>query len=286
MTVHRSFFTVSCLALACLAGCGDKSSATTSADPAKSTAPSASASAAATTKPAVAHSWDTNETTRGGASCVFTKWGEDKGEKRAFFKLTLPPGREVSTLQTWEFYYDKDGKELSRYPHATFPDKSGEQALGKSGDSLKKDIDSVECEITRITFKDGTKWFNANLKPSDRPKGGAPQAELEKQTGEKVLVEVLDPKTGHVKLKNVSDKDTKKVEVHIVYFKADGSHDYKTGYNVDAALKPGETVERDIALGDKGAPAGFTSAEGTAPSVQFADGSKWSNGNLSGFEIP
>lgn len=301
MNVDRMLLTASCLALACLTGCGGEAASTTgtgsaqsvksgapSGSVAKSSAPATSNSAAPATKPASGHSWNINEASRGGASCVFSKWGEDNGKKRAYFKITTPPGKEVDNMQTWQFYYDKDGKLLDRYPHSTFPDKSGEQALGQSGDSLKKDIDVVECEISRITFKDKTKWFNANLVPNtpDRPKGGYPQADLDKQTGEKVTVEVLDAAKGRVKLKNVSDKPTKKVEVNLLYFKADGTHDYKTGYNIDAPLKPGETVEKDIPLGDKGAPADFKTADATAPTVEFDDGTKWSNRNLSGFEIP
>jgi hypothetical protein len=278
-------------------GCGSKDNATAdSSKPATSGSAKAtvsasakpSASAASATAVPQAHPW-INETGRGGAKCEFTKWGENGSKKKsAMFKLSGPPGKEVSNLQTWEFYYDKDGKQLDSYPHSTFIDAdTPEQALGEAGDKIPKDTATAECEITRISFKDKTFWFNGNLVPlsHNRPKGGISADVLKASSGEKVTVEVLDAKKGHVKLKNVSDKEVKSVEVDLIYFKEDGTHDYKTDFSVDAALKPGETAEKDVKLGDDKLPE-FKSAEAYAPQVHFADDSSWENRNLSGFELP
>lgn len=77
----------------------------------------------------------------------------------------MPPGhdKDVTSLQTWELYYDEGGKLLSRCPHATDYQSSDPVSLGEQGDSIPKDTDSVECEINRITYKDKTFWFNSNL---------------------------------------------------------------------------------------------------------------------------
>ncbi len=298
---RSGFAAAALLSLACAVGCGSKdsgapsaiadatakSSAKASGSAAGSASAKASASAAAANAPA-GHPW-INETGRGGAKCEFTKWGENYDKKKvAMFKLTMPPGKDVDSLQTWEFYYDKAGKQLDRYPHATFIDpEKPEQGLGESGDKIPKDTDVVECEVTRITFKDKSFWFNGNLVPNsaDRPKGGFPDDVLKAESGEKVTVEVLDPKKGHVKLKNVSDKEIKNVSVDLIYFKADGGHEDKSDYSVEVSLKPGDTVEKDVKLGDEKLP-DFKSVEGYVPAVTFADDSMWENQNLTGFELP
>ena len=298
MTTFRAVPVCALLSLSCLVACGSKESSTTggttsaapsgSAKATSSAAPKASASAAAASAPAGDHDW-INETGRGGAKCEFTKWGENYDKKKiAMFKLTAPPGKEVDSLQTWEFYYDKDGKFLDRYPHSTFIDKDKpEQGLGESGDKIPKDTATVECEISRITFKDKTFWFNGNLVPDspNRPKGGVPDDVLKTESGQKVTVEVLDPKKGHVKLKNISDKEVKGLNVVVVYVKKDGGYETKSDYGVDADIKAGETVEKDLKIDTEKLPE-FKSAEGYAPEVRFSDDSRWENHNLTGFNLP
>jgi hypothetical protein len=291
MSSIRGLSVCALLSFSSLVACGAKESATTdSSKPSASSsaAPKASASAAAAVAAPQGHPWIT-ETGRGGAKCEFTKWGEDYDKKKvAMFKLTAPPGKEVDSLQTWEFYYDKSGKHLARYPHATFIDKDKpEQGLGFTGDKIPKDTDVVECEISRITFKDKTFWFNANLVPDskERPKGGIPDDVLKAESGEKLKVEVLDAKKGHVKLTNTSDKEVKTAEVDIIFFKADGSHEYKNDYNLEVNLKPGASAEKDVKFSDEKLPE-FKSAEGYAPKVNYADDTSWENRNLSGFDLP
>jgi hypothetical protein len=215
------------------------------------------------------------------------KWGSDQGKRRAVFKLTMPVGREDESdnIQTWQFYYDKDGKELERYPHALFFEKAKpEQALGESGDRIPKGTASVECEVSRISFRNKTFWFNANLEQNmnKRPRGG--YTNLAELTGERLHVDVIDAKKAHVRLRNVSQREIKKADIELIYFKADGDHDTKLTWNVEVALKPGATAERDLAVTD--APAEFKSIEGSAPKVVFSDDSEWENRNLSGYALP
>ena len=239
------------------------------------------------TKPPARRPW-IDEVGRGGASCEFAAW-DGKGKDRvATFKLAMPAAHkdDVTFMQTWQFYYDKAGKPLERYPHALSYDSSAPvQKLGATGDSINKATAAVECEITSLRFKDGTFWFNNNLVPlaGDRPKGGFPDDYLKAHSGEKVVVEVLDPKKRHVKLKNISDKPVKKLEISIHYFLADGTH--KTAQqNVDLVLKPGETVERkDIEFVGDDVPE-YKTAEGVAPRVYFSDDTEFENRNLS--DIP
>lgn len=178
------------------------------------------------------------------------------------FKITPRSKKEISSVQTWLFYYDKSGKHLSRYPHATSAENEA-QRLGSTGDSIAKGTDVVECEVTRITYKDETRWFNANLvtDSADRPKGGATDAYLKEHSGEKVEVEVVDAKEGKVKLKNVSDKETKRITIELVYVKKKG-HETREA-STELAIKPGKTKEYTMKL-DKPAPDDFVSARRTS----------------------
>jgi hypothetical protein len=214
--------------------------------------------------------------------CEFLKYEGDGKKRKAMFKITPPPGKEVSSVQTWEFYYDKSGKHLSRYPHATAI--YGEsQALGHEGDSIPKDTDVIECEVSRMNFKDETMWFNENLVPdSGRPKGGVPDADLKAKSGEKVEVEIVDGKAGKVKLKNVSDKPVKSADINLLYRMPKGAPrktEYRSDWLRDTPIKPGATVEYTLKLKD--APSEFASVEGYAPTVRFEDSSEFNNPNLS-----
>lgn len=215
------------------------------------------------------------------ATCEFVEWKGTGKDKRAYFKIKAPKDKKISSVQTWIFYYDKAGKYLSRYPHATSVDE-GNQGLGAEGTSIAKGTDVAECEITRINYDDGTKWINANLLPDDnRPKGGVTAAYLKEHSGEKVEVEIVDAKTGKLKLKNISDKTVKSMKVEIDYLKEKG-HESRGDY-VTLAIKPGETVEHTLKL-DKPPPDPFKSAEAYAPSVTFDDDTKFVNKNLDSFE--
>jgi hypothetical protein len=215
------------------------------------------------------------------APCEFVEWKGTGKDKKAMFKIKAPKDKKISSVQTWIFYYDKAGKYLSRYPHATSVE-DGPQRLGSEGDSIAKGTDVVECEVTRINYDDETKWINANLLPDgDRPKGGVTDAYLKEHSGEKVEVDVVDAKTGKLKLKNISDKPVKNLRVEIDYIKEKG-HESRSDF-VTLAIKPGETVEHTLKL-DKPPPDPFKSAEAYAYMVTFEDDTKFTNKNLSAFE--
>jgi hypothetical protein len=255
-----------------------------SSAPALTQVPSASASAVAAAPKARPHHAYFDEAGRQGR-CEFVKFEGRGKDRKVLFKITPPAGKEVKNLQTWLFYYDKEGKHLERYPHATFPNGEN-QALGEDGDQIPKGTATVECEITRIAFADQSFWFNANLvrNEEDRPKGGYPESELKTHVGEKVSVEVLDAKAGKLRLKNLSDKPVSSVSVDLIPFKADGTHGWFPDGHVTAEMKPGESVEATMRI--SGTLPEYTTIEATAPEVRFEDGTTFINHNLSGFELP
>ena len=109
-------------------------------------------------------------------------------------------------------------------------------------DVMTKDVATVECEITRITYKDGTVWWNENLMVSSnrRPKGGFSPAVLKEHTGEKIaVVGELDVKTMTVELKNLGDRTTKRVRVDTLCWKKD-DRDYDHDW-ADVAIPAGES---------------------------------------------
>jgi len=256
-------------------GCDDK---TGEAPATKGSAKAAPSAAAAPAKDAKKKNPAVDEAGRKG-ECKFSKYEGTGKDRKAMFTIKVADSRKVDSLQTWLFYYDKSGKYLERYPHATFP--QGEmQGLGYDGDKIPKATDTIECEITRVTFEDKSVWFNENLVPNfpERPKGGFTADVLKAHSGEKVEVEVLDPKKGKVKLTNVGDKETKEVEVVLMYFDDKGDHQDRRE-DLEIAIKPGASVEKEIKLGTEPLPA-FKSVEGAAPEVEFADNSKFENENL------
>jgi hypothetical protein len=219
-----------------------------------------------------------------GAKCEFVEWKGTGKDRKAYFKITPnSTKKKVTSVQTWEFYYDKDGKYLDRYPHATSIE-DGPQDLGADGDGIAKGTDVVECEVTRMTYEDDTRWFNANLQPEegDRPKGGVTKEYLKEHSGEKVEVEIVDAKKGKLKLHNISDKEVKSVKVELEFVKKEGGHDYSSDY-ASVKIKPGKTVEYTLKL-EKPAPDDYKSVVATAPRVTFEDDTKFSNKNLDAFE--
>ncbi len=265
------------------AACGSKKVTKSTDDDEPSAKPKSSASAASGA-PKSRHPYF-DEAGRQG-KCEFVKFEGAGKDRKAMFQLTPPAGgKKVDYVQTWLFYYDKAGKHLQRYPHATSM-KSEPQALGQEGDKIPKETATIECEITRITFEDKSWWFNANLvrNEEDRPKGGYPESELRTHVGEKVSVEVVDAKAGKVKLKNLGDKPVTSVAIDLIPFMADGSHGWFPDFNVEAKMKPGESVEATMHLSNP-LPE-YKTIEGTAPEVHYEDGSKFINHNLSGFDLP
>lgn len=256
-------------------------SATASAAPSATASASASAAAQAPTELTVltAKNPIDDEAGRKG-ECKFQKWEGAGKDKKAMF--TIKVAGEVETVQTWLFYYDKTGKYLDRYPHATFL-QGDSQRLGQEGEKIHKDTDVVECEITRISYKDKTVWFNDNLVPNfpERPKGGIKPEELKEHAGQKVQIEIADTKTWKVKLKNTADKETKRVNVALVFYKADGSSTSTVRKYLEVAIKPNEVVEKT--LEDVAVPEGSKQVEATAPEITFADNSKFTNRNLDSF---
>jgi hypothetical protein len=282
MMNHRTLIIAGALVLSgCKADKTDKADKADKADDGDKAEPAASADAAPKAEaPVPKPAFVTEAGTQG--TCEFVEFEGTGSERKAMFKITPPPGKEVSTVQTWEFYYDESGKYLERYPHATFLE-GDRQALGYEGDQIPKDTAVVECVISRITFKDDTTWFNENLVPddADRPMGGVPEADLQARSGEKVEVEVVDAKAGKVKLKNVADKAVKSVSVDLLYRLPDGKTANRSDW-FEVAIAPGATVEHDVKLGDQPVPE-FKTVEGYAPRVRFEDGSEFSNANLKSF---
>jgi hypothetical protein len=232
----------------------------------------------------------TDEIGRGGASCTFARFDGTGASKVAVFALAVPPGREVKGMQTWVLYYNKAGKLVEPMPDRTFYNGEKEQPLGIRGSNkLPKDLDTVECEITEVFFADRTFWWNDNLigqNTKSRPKGGFPEAEMRAHSGEKVTVDVLDPKTGRVRLKNVADKPTHRIDVNVFLFLPDHTHAWASANGFEVDLKPGESAEKVLELSGaeadlaeiKGAQA--AALEATVPEVRFADDSEWNNQNL------
>jgi hypothetical protein len=283
--VRTSISIALCLSLVAACKKGKDKDAAPSATVATTSTATATASAKAPARPA-RPAW-VNEAGRQG-KCEFQKWEGEGKERKAMFKVSGPAGKEVDSLQTWLFYYDKDGKFIDRYPHATFISGDGSsdvRRLGQTGDDIYKGTETVECEITRLTFKDKTHWWNENLIPEtgDRPKGGVTDTELKAHSGEKVEVEVVDGKTGKVKLRNTSGKEVKSVSVEMIFFKADKSKDDYVSEWLEGPLKPGEVVEKQLKI-DK--PHDFATVEAYAPEVRFSDDSEFSNKNLEGFNRP
>jgi hypothetical protein len=260
-----------------------KASASATASAAASATASASASAAAQAPTELTVLTAKNplddEAGRKG-ECKFQKWEGAGKDKKAMFTIKVPGG-EVDTVQTWLFYYDKAGKYLDRYPHSTFL-QGDSQRLGQEGDKIKKETDVVECEITRITYKDKSIWYNDNLVPNfpERPKGGLKPEELKEHAGQKVQIEIADTKTWKLKLKNTADKETKRVSVALVFYKADGNSSTVRKY-LEVAIKPNEVLEKT--LDDVAVPEGSKMVEATAPEITFADNGKFTNRNLDSF---
>ncbi len=229
-----------------------------------------------------------NEAGRRG-TCTFAGWSEKDGEKRSLFKIVLPPDHEVDGFQTWQFYYDASGKQIDSYPSATSPhfnDDAGIQDLGQRGNSIPKDVANVECEITRVTYKDGTVWWNENLMVSSnhRPQGGFSPAVLKDHTGEKIaVVGELDVKTMTVQLKNLGDRTTKRVRVGTLCWKED-DRDYDSDW-ADVAIPAGETrkVKVDINANDV---VRCQLLETAVSSVEWSDDTVWTNRNLDTSQRP
>lgn len=300
----RLALTLAALALPALAGCGrlrgtdaDAGASASSASTTTTTSASATAGSGAN-----ASTWAVtprpksltdpkpwaNEAGRRG-SCTFAGWSEKDGEKRSLFKIEMPPGHEVDGFQTWQFYYDAEGKQLSDYPSASsmhFNDDAGVQDLGSRGNSIPKDVATVECEITRITYKDGTVWWNENLMVSSnhRPKGGFSPAVLKEHTGEKIaVVGEFDVKTMTVELKNLGDRTTKRVRVDTLCWKKD-DRDYDHDW-ADVAIPAGESrkVKVDINANDV---VRCELLETAVSSVEWSDDTVWTNRNLDSYERP
>jgi hypothetical protein len=255
-----------------------------STEPSAKTKSKGSGSASSTAKkPASDRPW-VDEAGR-QAKCEFVKWEGAGKDRKAMFQITPVSKKKISSVQTWEFYYDKSGKYLDRYPHATSVEKEP-QALGADGNDIKAGTDTVECEVTRITYEDETRWFNANLIPDDtnRPKGGVTDDFLKEHSGEKVEIEVVDAKKGKLKLHNISDKETKRISIELVYVKKEG-HETREAYSTELAIKPGKTKEYTMEL-DKPPPDDFKSADASAPTVVFDDDTTFLNLNLRSFERP
>jgi hypothetical protein len=271
---------VMCSVVAACKGKKEDAPASGSAMGSGSAVASGSGSAAEAPKPAATGKKDFVNVDGRLGKCEFVGFEGTGKDRKAMFKITPPAGKEVETVQTWEFYYDKAGKFLKRYPASTFIE-AGPQKLGYSGDDIPKGTDVVECELTTFWYKDKTNWFNENivLDGEDRPKGGIPDAELKAHSGEKVEIEVVDVKAGKVKLKNVADKPVKTVDVNVLYRLADGKTKYEQK-EIDVEIAPGATVEQVIEL--KEVPADLKTAEAYAPYVKFADDSEFKNRNLSG----
>jgi len=282
----------------CIAGCAREK--TSSGDGA--TAPSASASAASSAGGAAkAAFWSANPrpastndpkpwANEGGrqGKCTFTGWATVDGEKRSMFHVEGPPGREADTLQTWQYYYDADGKQLDEYPSATdaaMNDDAGVQSLGRAGASIKKEFATVECEVTSIHFKDGTSWWNENLMTGGlrRPRGGFSSAVLAEHTGERIIVGAIDPQQKKVELKNVGDRTTRSVRVETICWKKDDRNGDRD--TVDVAIPAGESRTAKLDLSSS-ALEGCELLEAAVSRVEYADDTVWTNRNLESNERP
>jgi hypothetical protein len=278
-----------------LRGFGGDAGATTT------TAASASASSTPTSPSRTTSTWAVNPRPSSAAaprpwvdeagrrgSCTFAGWTQKDGEKRSLFKIVLPPGHEVDGIQTWQFYYDAEGKQIHDYPSATSPrfGDDGVQDLGSTGSSIPKETATVECEITRITYKDGTVWWNENLMVSSnkRPQGGFGPSVLKEHSGEKIaVVSELDPKSMTVGLKNLGDRTTKRVRIDTICWKKD-DRDYDHDWS-EVAIPAGET--RTVKVGiNANDVVRCELLETAVSSVEWADDTEWTNRNLDSYARP
>jgi hypothetical protein len=222
-----------------------------------------------------------NETGR-LARCDFVKYEDVDGTRRSFFTIEPPVGKAIDHVQTWQFYYDADGKLFDTYP-SSVPVRDKPQDLGYSGEKIPKKTATIECEVTKIVYQDETEWFNENLRGGmGRPLHGFTEEELAKHTGERVAVTVLDPRSGRVVLENLTDKEVTDCSVYVFWYRADGTSDHSFDNMFTCKIPAKKKITTTIKLSDfrpeKGKP--FTVAEGAAPSVRFADGPSFRNDNL------
>lgn len=227
-----------------------------------------------------------NEGGRQG-SCTFVGWKGAGDDRKSLFKLELPPGKKANHVQTWQFYYDATGKQIDEYPSATSPssgDADGVQDLGQSGRSIKSTVDSVECEITKIGFTDGTYWWNENLMSSGlrRPKGGFPDSMLKEHTGERVAVDAVDLKKSTVTVHNLTDRPMSRMDVELLCWTKDedGKDDTETTSDwIDLNLGPKATATAPIDI--RSSKFDHCSlVEGTVSSVEYPDETVFINRNL------
>lgn len=220
--------------------------------------------------------------------CIFTGWKGTGDDKKSMFRLELPPGKTAEHIQTWQFYYDASGKQLDEYPSATTPsfgDDAGVQDLGASGHRIKDEVDTVECEITEIRFKDGTAWWNKNLMASGlrRPKGGFPASMLRDHAGERVAVVSVDPKNEKVTLKNLTDRPVHQVNVELICWKGK-EHEYDDHWT-DVVLAGNATITTKVEVRWSKLE-GCDFIEGAVSRVEYADDSVFRNLNLEGSARP
>ncbi len=240
--------------------------------------------------PRAADAWPASfaaEIGRGGAVCKHVDFQGEGRQRRATFEIDLGARPDARSAQAWIFYYDEAGRLLERAPELLAPVAAGTVPLGNAGSKIPDGTAEIECEIAWVVDGKGGVFMNANLAPAEpaRPRGGFTQAELEAHAGEKVGVEVLDPKAARARVKNLSSKKVETMEIDLVYFRADGTHETRSDYTVRASLDPGASAEIDVGVGsDPIAP--FVRVVATAPEVTFADGTTFTNKNLSGFELP
>lgn len=282
-----------CLAAAvavALAGCrpeGQGGSSSASAAPA---APTGTSAPTVSALPRAADAWPATfaaEIGRGGWGCKHVDFAGEERLRRATFEIEIGPPGSARAVQAWIFYYDEAGRLLEQAPEIVAPAGSGPVPLGPAGPKIPDKTAEIECEIAWVADGKGGVWMNANLAPAEpvRPRGGFTRAELEAHAGERVRVEVLDPKSARVRVTNVGDKKVETMEVDLVYFRADGTHETRSDYTVRASVDPGASAEVDVGVGaDPIAP--FVRVVATAPEVSFGDGTKFTNKNLSGFELP
>jgi hypothetical protein len=257
------------------------------AAPAASPPPAQAPTSAA--KAARPRRWWIDEVGRGNASCEFTGWQGDGDKRRGSFKIGLPPGHGNSHhIQTYIFYYDKAGKQLADYPHFTTFGGESSIALGLEGKDVPANVATVECEITSIRNDDDkTYWFDYNLLPccsGKRPKGGLTEAQLKAYAGEKLTVEVLDPKKPHVRVNNVGDKAIRAASIAFLTFAPDGEP-VTAEANYEGKLEPGASRELDVELSgpddNLAKLRAATEVEAAAPLVYFTDDTPaWNNQNL------
>ena len=220
---------------------------------------------------------------RRAGTCKFVSYEEENDARKATLAVALDGTLAPNRVRLAAFYYDGNGKQIGTMD---FDSLAHEMTFEKTIPiGVPSETKTVECEIPKLEFRNRGPWYNENVVPfglDPRKPGGATDAELDAAEGEKVTVEVVDLASGSLRLKNVSDKPTKRIVIFANYYAGAAGNvlERKGGRYEDVVIAPGATVDHrvDLAAQDRGKSS--TVYEVVVSNIEFADGTTVHNRNL------